>query len=104
VIQRQHENARIGDRERSFHQIDILTRARQFRHIDRKVRIRHHPGERVHYQVGIAASCEIEREMVSWVVEWTKKRNALDMIQMEMTEENMGADGLVSKLLLKLLA
>jgi len=39
--------------------------------------------------------------MISGIVQRAKKRNALNMVQMKVTKENMSADGSVCELLLK---
>src|SRR5437899_6604794 len=104
MIQRQNKNARIRDRKSSLDQIDVFTRARKLRHVDRKVRVRHHPRQRVHYQVCVAAAGKIKREMVLRIIERPKEGNALNMIEMKMAEENVSADRVVAELLLEFIS
>src|SRR5206468_8129887 len=104
MVQRQNQNSRVRDSERSFNQIDVLARAGKLRHVDRKVGIRHHSRKRVHHEIGVAASCEVKREVISRIVKRTKERNALNVVEMKMTEENMRADGLVAEFSFKLIS
>src|SRR5207247_74346 len=77
---------------------------RQHRHIDREVRVSHHAGERIPNKVGSTPAREIKGEMVFGIVERPEERNALDVVQVKMAEENMGADGLAAELLLEFFA
>src|SRR5436189_112371 len=104
MIQWQDQNSRIGDRKRALDQIHIFARARKLGHVDGKVRIGHHTRQRVHHEVGIAPAGKIKREMVLRVIERAKKRNTLDMIEMEMAEKNVSADRLVAELLLEFIS
>jgi hypothetical protein len=68
MIQRQHQDFGIGDGERAFDKIDVFARARQLRHVDREIRIGHHPGKRIHHKVRVTPSREIKSEMVFRVI------------------------------------
>src|SRR5437762_10706769 len=102
MIQGQDKNPGVRNSEGSFNEIDILTRAGQLRHVYREVGVRHHARQRVHDEICITAACKIKREMVSWIVERTKERNPLNVVEVEMAEENVRADRLVAELLLQL--
>src|SRR5207253_5629483 len=104
MIQRQNEDARIGDRERAFDQIHVLARAGKLRHVDREVRVCHHARKGVHHEVRVAPAGKIEGEVITRIVERPKKRDTLDVIQMKVAEKNVSADRFIAEFLLELVS
>src|SRR4051812_30964637 len=100
MIQGQNKDARVGYSKRAFHQIDVFARTGQPRHVYGEVRIRHHPCERIHHQIRVTPAREVKREMIPRIVQRTEERYALDVVQMKMTEKDVGADRLVAEFLL----
>src|SRR5881296_3965461 len=76
----------------------------QLVHVDREIRICHHPRQGVHDEIRVAAAREIKCEMVSRTVERAKKWNSLNVVEMEMAEEDVCVDRLVAVFLLKVIA
>jgi hypothetical protein len=103
MIQRQNENARAGEVERSLDHVHVVAGTGQVRHIDREIRTRHQAGQRIHARRS-PASGKVEREVIPGIVQRPEKRDALNMVEMEMAEENMSFDGIVAKLLLQVVS
>ena len=102
MIQRQYEDLRVRDRKSAFDEIDVLAGARQLRHIDREVGVRHHSGERIHDEIGVATAGKVEREVILRIVQRPEERDALNMIEMEMAKEDMRPNRTIAELLFEL--